>query len=180
MLPKIITISGLSGSGKSTLAKLLAEKLKYQRIYFGGIMRDLAKKHKMSVEGFDAYCKNHPKIHLDLDRSIINYAKQNKKRILEGRLAGWMLHNENIPAYKIWVSLPKLERAKRTAERDGQSISKAYKIISLREKTLVKTYKDIYKLNFLDTSIYDYILKANKSPEKLAFEIIKVLKKAKF
>ena len=46
----IITISGTPGSGKSTVAKIIVETLNAERIYVGGIRRELAREKGMTLQ----------------------------------------------------------------------------------------------------------------------------------
>jgi cytidylate kinase len=62
-----ITISGTPGSGKSTVAILLEKKLGIKYVYSGMIFRDLAKKHKMSLEDFGRFCEKNPSVDKELD-----------------------------------------------------------------------------------------------------------------
>jgi len=84
-----------SGSGKSTVGQLLKEKLKMNYIYSGQIFRETAKKYKMSLEEFGKYCENNENIDKELDEKQLNILKKGDI-ILEGRLAGWIAHKNNI------------------------------------------------------------------------------------
>lgn len=174
MTPHIITISGLPGCGKSTTAKLLAEKLNYKYIDTGNVFRQLAEKHKMTLHEFEQYSNNHHEIDKELDADIINLVKNSHGGVvLQGRLAGWMCLLNNLSAYKIWLYLDITKRAQRIAERENISFDEAKKDIDFREQSILKRYKEVYNINYNDTSIYDLILETESSPQEIIDEIIK-------
>ncbi len=45
----IIAIHGQAGSGKSSISKLLARRLGYKRYSVGGLRREIAKKHGLTL-----------------------------------------------------------------------------------------------------------------------------------
>ena len=91
----IITISGNPGSGKSTVAKILIKKLDAQRIYIGGIMRELAKEKGMTLEELMVYAKTHPEIDKEADVKTRDKARkldqQGEIVLVEGRIQFYFL-----------------------------------------------------------------------------------------
>lgn len=167
----IITISGTSGSGKSTVGQLLKEKLKMNYIYSGQIFRETAKKYKMSLEEFGKYCENNENIDKELDEKQLNILKKGDI-ILEGRLAGWIAHKNNIQGLKIMLNADFETRIKRIIEREDGEYNKRLREILEREKSEEKRYNKYYNIDIKDTSIYDLIIdSSNKKPEEI-IEII--------
>jgi cytidylate kinase len=167
----IITISGTPGSGKSTLGQLLKEKLKMNYIYSGQIFRETAKKYKMSLEEFGKYCENNENIDKKLDEKQLNILKKGDI-ILEGRLAGWIAHKNNIQGLKIMLNADFETRIKRIIEREDGEYNKRLIEILEREKSEEKRYRKYYNIDIKDTSIYDLIIdSSNKKPEEI-IEII--------
>ena len=167
----IITISGTSGSGKSTVGQLLKEKLKMNYIYSGQIFRETAKKYKMSLEEFGKYCENNENIDKELDEKQLNILKKGDI-ILEGRLAGWIAHKNNIQCLKIMLNADFETRIKRIIEREDGEYDKRLREILEREKSEEKRYNKYYNIDIKDTSIYDLIIdSSNKKPEEI-IEII--------
>jgi len=167
----IITISGTSGSGKSTVGQLLKEKLKMNYIYSGQIFRETAKKYKMSLEEFGKYCENNENIDKELDEKQLNILKKGDI-ILEGRLAGWIAHKNNIQGLKIMLNADFETRIKRIIEREDGEYNKRLGEILEREKSEEKRYDKYYNIDIKDTSIYDLIIdSSNKKPEEI-IEII--------
>ena len=167
----IITISCTSGSGKSTVGQLLKEKLKMNYIYSGQIFRETAKKYKMSLEEFGKYCENNENIDKELDEKQLNILKKGDI-ILEGRLAGWIAHKNNIQGLKIMLNADFETRIKRIIEREDGEYNKRLREILEREKSEEKRYDKYYNIDIKDTSIYDLIIdSSNKKPEEI-IEII--------
>jgi len=92
----IITVSGLAGTGTTSVCQKLKEKLGFEYIYAGAIFREESKKKGLSIEDFCHFLEENPEMDKDIDRKVVEFALDNKNSILEGRLAGWMVHNEGL------------------------------------------------------------------------------------
>jgi predicted cytidylate kinase len=167
----IITIGGPPGSGKTTVAKLLSEKLNLKLVLIGELFRNLAKERGYSLSEFGEMAEKDHSIDRVLDQRTIAIAQQGDM-ILEGRLAGVMMHNHNIPAFKVWIDAKDEVRAQRIAKRDGGEVIEALQRIKEREASEKKRYEDIYGIKFRDKDIYDLVIdSSNLSPE----EIVKMI-----
>ena len=166
-----ITISGTPGSGKSTVGKLLKKKLRTRYVYSGKIFRETAKKYDMSLEEFGKYCENNKEIDQELDRRQLEILQKGDV-ILEGRLAGWIAHRNNISATKIMLDADLEARAKRIVKREEGQIKKRREEILNRGKSEANRYKNYYNIDLKDTSIYDLVIDStDKTPEEIV-EII--------
>jgi len=162
-----ITISGTPGSGKSTVGKLLEKKIKIKYIYSGKIFREIAKKYHMSLEEFGIYCEKNKEIDQELDNRQLEILQKGNV-ILEGRLAGWIAHRNNIPALKIILKANIDTRAKRIVKREEGDMKKRKKEILDREKSEFNRYKKYYNIDLNDISIYDLIINSEgKTPEEI-------------
>jgi predicted cytidylate kinase len=180
----IITISGTPGSGKSTIAQSLLEKIKAQRIYTGGLWRDLAKDKNMTLEEFREYAANNPKVDIDLDEKVADQARQLAKEsivIVEGRVQFHFIPE----SIKIFIKADIAETAKRVWKEISDSKSEVRKgeanVKSLEEMEIkqqerrnsdIERYKDTYKIDYSEESQYDFILdttniSAEESTEKV-------------
>ncbi len=167
-----ITISGTPGSGKSTVAKLLENKLGLRHVYSGMVFRDIAKKYKMSLEEFGKYCEENSEIDKELDDQQIEILR-NGNVILEGRLAGWLAHQNNIPAFKVEVNADIETRAQRIVKREKGIVEKRKKEILERERSEALRYKKYYNIDLKDSSIYDVVIDSrDKTPEEIVDIII--------
>jgi len=168
----IITISGLPGTGKTTVAQLLEKKLGLPYVYSGEIFRALAKKYKMSLEEFGAYCETHREIDEELDRHQVELLKKGNL-ILEGRLSGWLAYQNHIPAMKVLLTADLQTRAGRVVKREEGALEKRKKEILKREKSEANRYKKYYRIDIKDTSIYNLIIDTGeKTPEEIADAIV--------
>ena len=167
-----ITISGAPGSGKSTVAQLLSQKTNIPYIYSGQLFRTYAQEHNMSLEAFGKYCEQHPEIDKKLDDNQLQIL-QKGNIILEGRIAGWIAHRNNIPAKKIFLDADLTTRTQRLIKREQGSIKQRQKEIINREKSETQRYKQYYDINLADQSIYDLIIDtSDKTPEEIVAIIL--------
>ena len=170
-----ITVSGSPGSGKSTVAQLLEKKLGIKYVYSGMIFREIAKKHKMTLEEFGKYCEENSEIDKELDNRQLEILKKGDV-ILEGRLAGWLAYRNNIPAFKVEIDTDLETRAKRIVNREKGDVEIRKKEILERERSEAIRYKNYYNVDLNDNSIYDLVIDSgDKPPEEIVELIIKKL-----
>lgn len=168
----IITISGTPGSGKSTIGILLKNRLNMNYVYSGQIFRETAKKYKMSLEEFGRFCEDNEEIDKELDDRQLEILKKGDV-ILEGRLAGWIAYQNNIPALKITINADIETRVKRIIEREDGDYNKRKNEIIRREKSEHKRYRKYYDIDITDDSIYDLVIdSADKTPDEIVDIII--------
>jgi cytidylate kinase len=170
-----LTISGLPGSGTTTISKLLEKDLHLPRIYSGMIFRRLSKNYHMNLAEFSEYCESDPSIDQQIDKKQVELLKKGNL-ILESRLGGWLAYRNNIQAYKVWLEAGLKIRAERVTKREGKSIDEGIKQISDREESEKKRYKNYYKIDLADLSIYDLVIDTQtKSPEEIEALILRKL-----
>lgn len=187
----IITLSGTPGSGKSTIAKILVKKLNTERIYVGGIRRELAKKKGMTLEELNEYAKTNPETDVDVDKKAAEQArkleKKKKKVIVEGRTQFYFLP-ESIKIYvkvepeegarRIWEDLQNKQTRLERNEGKITSFKEMKKKIYQREKEDAARYKQYYKFDHRDESHYDLILDtSNMTAKEAAEKIISFIEK---
>jgi cytidylate kinase len=168
----VITVSGTPGSGKSTVAELLHKKLGVTYVYSGIIFRETAKKYKMSLEDFGKFCEKNSEVDKELDEKQVKILKKGNV-ILEGRLAGWLAYQNNIPSFKIFIDANLNTRVKRIINREDGDIKKRKNEIIERERSESTRYKKYYDIDIDDISIYDLIVDStDKTPEEIVNLII--------
>jgi len=166
----IVTISGTPGSGKSTIAQNLTKIFNGQRVYVGGIRRQLAKDMKMTLAELNQYGLTHPETDVDVDKKAAQKARQLAKKfpvIVEGRTQFHFLP-ESIKLYikadleegakRIWLSLQKPANKIKRNEAKINSLVELKKTIFSREKNDLKRYKKYYNLDHTNEAHYDFIL----------------------
>lgn len=167
-----ITISGTPGSGKSTVSKILEKKLGISYVYSGMIFRELAEEHSMELEEFGKYCEKNSKIDKKLDARQLEILKKGNV-ILEGRLAGWLAYQNNIPALKVAIDTDIETRARRIVNREKGCVEFRKKEILERERSEALRYKNYYNIDLKDKSIYDLVIDSgDKTPEEIVELII--------
>ncbi len=167
----IITISGTPGSGKSTVAKILVEKLKAERIYVGGIRRELARKKGLTLEELNEYARTHPETDVDVDKEAAANARELDKKgkivLVEGRTQFHFLPESlklfikvepEEGARRIWKDLQDKETQQQRNEGNIHSFEEMKKRIYERQDEDTFRYKKYYGIDPQDEKHYDYIL----------------------
>lgn len=170
----IITISGLAGSGTSSVARILSRKLKIKYIDAGDIWDKQALEKNTNVVGLAKIAESDDSIDRKLDETMLNYAKNEKDIILEGRLIGALCSKEKIKAFKIWLDAPINVRVERINWREKKGLKKITEETKIREESNAKRYKKYYNIDILDKSSYDLVISSEKlNPEKISELIFK-------
>ena len=185
----IITISGNPGSGKSTIAKILVNKLNAQRIYVGGIRRELAKEKGMTLEELNEYARSHTETDVDVDKKAAAKARELEKTadiiIVEGRTQFHFLP-ESIKIYikvsltegakRIWKDLQNKATQQERNEGKIDSIEQMKQQIVKREEEDAYRYNKYYHLDVRDEAHYDLVLDTtNISAEEAAEKVKKFI-----
>ncbi len=187
----IITISGTSGSGKSTVSKILQQKLGAERIYVGGIRRELARKKGMTLIELNEYAKNNPETDVDVDKAAAEQAreleKQGKTVIAEGYVMFHFLPESikifikadfDVCAERIWKDLQNEKSKQSRNEGEIVSFDQMKKRVRERLKEDSDRYKKYYGIDHLDEKHYDFVVDATKiNAEQVAEKILEFLKK---
>ena len=167
----IITISGTPGSGKSTAAEMLAKRLKAERIYVGGIRRELAREKGMTLQELNQYATTHPETDVDVDKKAAAQAREletkNKIIIVEGRtqfhflpqsIKIFMKVNPEEGAKRIWKDLQNKKAQEKRNEGNIPSFEAMKKRIYEREEEDAARYKKYYGIDHRNQSQYDLIV----------------------
>ncbi len=186
----IITISGTPGSGKSTVAKILQERLSAERIYVGGMRRELAREKGMTLEELNEYAKTHAETDIDVDKKASEKAKQLEKEgkivIAEGYTQFYFLPKSikifikvepEEAARRIWKDLQHKETREARNEGNITSLGQMKKRVQERLKEDNARYKKYYGLDYLDESHYDLVIDTTTiTPEETVQQVLQFLK----
>lgn len=182
----IITISGTPGSGKSTVAKILVEKLSAERIYVGGIRRELARQKGMTLPELNEYARDHPETDVDIDETASAEArkleKQGKVVVVEGRTQFHFIP-ESVKVYikvdpeegarRIWKDLQIKEIQQQRNEGRITTFEQMKQRTLEREEEDALRYKKYYEIDPRNESQYDLVLDSTKlRPEEVVKKVM--------
>ncbi|HLM91595.1 MAG TPA: cytidylate kinase family protein [Thermoplasmata archaeon] len=145
MIDRVVAIGGPPGSGKSTAGRLAAAALGLEYRSAGDVFRAEAKVRGLDLETFGRYAEAHPEVDRELDQTMQALARPG--RLLDGRIQSALCRRGGRPVYAIVVTAEEEERARRVAQRDGQSLPDALRQIRERTDSERKRYRRIYDLD---------------------------------
>jgi predicted cytidylate kinase len=164
-----ITISGPPGSGKTTVCRLVAQRLRLETVISGDIFRQLAKESAMSLADFGSMCEFDPEVDRQLDKRMVEIARDKDDLLLEGRLTAHMLTRHGIPAFRVFMGADLDVRAARVAQREGGTPEQRKREIIEREECEARRYLAYYDIDIRDRSIYDLVIDTTcMTPEQVA------------
>lgn len=168
----LITISGTPGSGKTTVARLLSKRLELPHIYAGDLYRAEADRRGLPLPEFNRLTERDHSIDREIDQRLAAHARAGSV-VLEGRLAGFICHQEGLNALKVWLTASDETRARRVASRENGNWKELLEGNRKRHESDARRYHAIYGFDLADTSIYDLVLHSDdSSPEALAEVIV--------
>lgn len=158
-----LTVGGLPGTGTTTLCRLLERALQLPYIYAGQLFREEAARRGMTLAEYNALAGRDENVDRELDVKQLEFLRGGGV-ILEGRLAGWLAHRYEIPAFKAWMICDEQERIKRLVERDGEDEATQRAAMKDRETREADRYARYYGADLTDLSIYDLVLDSTGTP----------------
>lgn len=169
---RTITIGGRAGTGTSTLARILQVRTGLPYVYGGQIFRDAAAARGLTLADFGRLCEEDPAVDRELDDRQVELLREGGL-ILESRLAGWLAHRNDLPAYKVWVVCDEAERIRRITARDGGDTATQTLRTGEREASERLRYHRYYDVDLDDLAPYDLVLDStHTSAEDLADEVL--------
>ncbi|MBR9680192.1 MAG: AAA family ATPase [Candidatus Altiarchaeota archaeon] len=162
-----ITVSGMSGAGKTSLSKALVDKL---GLKYWSVGKDYfrEKAAELGIDIAEMMKQATPAMHKEADELTKQKAAEGGW-ILEGRLAGWMAGDK---AFKIFVKASVAVRAARLANREGKELKEATEYIESRDKIDAQEFKQVYKIDMWDLSVYDLVLDTGRFDKQQVAEIV--------
>jgi len=176
----IISISGLSGSGKSTVAKMLAEELEFERIYIGGILRQIAADRGITILELMKRAETDSTIDEDADKYVIDLGKQKDNFVIESRTAFHFIPDslkifikvrESEAAERIWKDIA----TKNEARKDEETAKNPEELVAkIKERNEIdrERYRKYYGIDYLDENNYDLVIDSTNIPAKEVLERI--------
>lgn len=179
----IISISGAEGAGKSTIAKMLAAKLGWPRYYIGGIRREKAREHGLTLEEYNKLGETDPSTDLEVDEYQKKLGETEDNFIIEGRTSWHFIPQ----SYKIYLDIAFEEGARRifkalqndNSRNEGSNL-KTYDNVLTSLKTRRESdklrYAKYFNIDVFDVKNYDFVLDTtNLSVEQVFTKILEVV-----
>ncbi len=161
--PTTIIINGHPGTGSTTAASLLAERLRYEHVYGGGIFRQMATEAGESIETFMANLHQDPQRERAVDERLLERAQQGHV-IIESRVLAWLVPKD-APYFKVWLTCDFGERVRRIQQRESfKDPAEAAEKITFREGVDAKRYRNLYGFDIEDRSVFDVVIDTTKIP----------------
>ncbi len=151
-----ITISSKAATGSTTLARSLSEKLGWQLILGGELVREHVRKNGIPLEETS---RTSDQYHLDLDNLIKEKLRKENHLVIESWLAGY--DAQGIPeVYKILLTCPDdAVRIDRLVNRDKMTIEEAKYHLQTREEENIKKWEKLYLTkDFWNPKMYDLVI----------------------
>lgn len=142
---------------------MLERELQLPYIYAGQLFREEAARRGMTLAEFNALAQREPEVDRELDERQLDYLKRGGV-ILEGRLSGWLAHNNGIEACKVWLVAAEEERIRRLVDRDGGDLQTQSEHTADRVAREHDRYLRYYGADLSDLSIYDIVLDSTATP----------------
>lgn len=162
----VVTVGGPPGSGKSTAGRRAAERLGLTFRSAGEVFREEARERGMTLAEFGRYAEEHPEVDRDLDRAMRALARPGV--LIEGRVQGPLLRRAGIPVRSIVVTAREDVRAARLAQRDGQAVGEAGRLMREREASERARYGRSYGID-LDREPADLVIDSTaRTPDEVA------------
>ncbi len=174
-----ITISGRIGSGATTLAKKLSEKLGWEMIEGGAIMRRTQKEVGASIIETD---KRPDYFDLEYEEMVKKILKEENHQIIQSHLAGF--DAQGIPGvFKILVVCEDEEgrdkkdiRIDRLMNRDKITVEQAKNEVAIREEKNLEKWRRLYAEDekgwvYWDKKYYDLVINTYSHNKEETFQI---------
>lgn len=167
----VITVAGNHGSGRSTNAKLLAEALGLKYISTGMLFRERAEELGVTLEEMNKIAAEDP----DFDNWLDNRTKEESRKrgvVIDANLSAWMADD---PDLRIFVTCPFEVRVKRIADRENRDYGDVEQETRVREESELIRYKEYYRVDISDLSVYDVILNTSLYDVEGVLHILKCI-----
>jgi CMP/dCMP kinase len=162
-----IVISGWPAVGKTTMAIELAKKFSLKLYSGGDILKLLADSKGYSTSSHDWWDTHEAKRFMEERKSDPSFDKQvdnkliqiirSENAVITSYTLPWLVEEEGI--FKFWLKASQENRARRMANRDNISYTKAKKVIQVRDSENINIYKNLYGFNFgEDLKVFDFCL----------------------
>lgn len=173
---KIVTITGETGSGVSTVTRKLAESLEYRRFSAGGLFRNIARQHDMTVEELNDYADKNEGIDREIDILIRKLGGGNEV-VLDARLGYYWIHDSfrvylqvdpDTAAHRIYADISEGKRY----EDGATTLEQTILVLQMQAESTQKRYLGNYGVDISNTKPFDLIVDTDgKTPDEIVAQI---------
>lgn len=175
-LGMLFVIGGYGGSGASTIAKMLARHFNLNRIYAGGLMRDIAKSN--GYDRYEDFLRNTSDSELKkfdeiVDKKMIKYSYL-PNILLDSKIFAALSTKYRIPCtVKIWLTCDIETRARRKAKKSNLDITSVLTDLKVRYLSDKKRFEQLYNIDYSNPKKYnDIVIDTSKLNEYQTLNII--------
>jgi CMP/dCMP kinase len=176
---KAIIISGMPAVGKTTVSRMVADQLKTPMVGGGDVLKEMAIEEGYTPGGEDWWDKGEGMKFLQERKRSSGFDREVDSRLLQKAKRGdVVITSYPVPwltpdGVKVWLSGSVKSRAARMAKRDGLSIAKCMRVLSVRDRENHKLYKKIYGIDFgRDITPFDLVVETDSIGEERVAEIV--------
>lgn len=166
-----ITLSGEVASGKTTVGKLLAEKLNYQFISLGTLVRERAEKEGLHILDFQKKCQENPALDLEIDQDFSKFCNTNDNLVIDYRMGFKFVRD----AFHVFLQISEQDAAERL--KSAHRINESHQTVRQRNESFKSQFITCYGVDYTCESKYDLIIPLeNQTADEIAEIIINHLK----
>jgi CMP/dCMP kinase len=165
--------------GKTTVSRAVASVLGKPMVGGGDVLKEMAVEEGYTPGGDDWWDKGEGMKFLQERKRKLGFDKEVDARLLEKAKAGdVVITSYPVPwltpeGVKVWLSGSVRSRALRMSKRDGISMTKCRKVLSVRDRENYMLYKKIYGIEFgKDLKPFDLAVETDSIGEGKVAEIV--------
>lgn len=153
-----ICVGGFASSGKTTLGEALSRELNIRHVH--GSYKSIVNNDDKSMVGLlgSLTAKHDKKIAKDFDAGIVKESNMGDC-VVSTWIGAWIVKDATV---RVWLDASQAARAKRRAGINHMSENEALKFVKAYDAANIKYFKDVYKIDITDHSMFDMALNAER------------------
>ncbi|MEM0150129.1 MAG: cytidylate kinase family protein [Candidatus Micrarchaeaceae archaeon] len=153
-----ICIGGFASSGKTTFGEALARELNVRHIHstYKGMVNNDDRSIIKLLDGLTA--KHDKKTAKSFDSEVVKESDKGDC-VISTWLGAWIVKDATV---RVWLDATQEERAKRRAHINNMKKMEALEFIKAYDAANIKYFKDVYKIDVTDHSIFDIALNTER------------------
>lgn len=172
----LFVVGGYGGSGATTIAKMLARHFNLNRIYAGGLMRDIARSN--GYDKYEDFLRNTPDSQLKkfdemVDKKMIKYSYL-PNILIDSKIFAAIATKYRLPCtVKIWLSCDIETRARRKSKKANLEFESVINDLKERYGSDKQRFEQLYNIDYSNPKKYnDIVIDTSKLNEYQTLNII--------